>query len=930
MHLRFLLLFVAFSPLSSPIFAQKKLENLYLNSANQVEAVQLGETKLKLSSPLTLFSYTIGEVRFSSSSPSPKLAFSLQKITQQNGQPEWIISFSNTSSDTLQLHNVHPFSPEKTEALITGKGNHPLSRTHLFLPNRIPVNVIVPDNAWEQGYGAISLDKHTKIALLTRRDRESIQNGTRRRFETLLFPGGKVNYHLYAVDYSGEWQAGLTRVFQEKMLFDLTEFDNSLFEREDLKWIRHSYVMHLMYAWDKFYYDLTKGDYTLQDFLDRGKKLYGGDEVISIWPTWPTLGLDQRNQFDLFKDLPGGLEAMKTQAALSRAKGTRFFVCYNPWDEGTNAKNHFEGLYDLILATDADGVVLDTKAEAGREFQDAADRVKPGVVMYSEGMAIPKAMPTIVSGRVHNALYYPPMLNLNKLIKPEFAIFRVAELFKEKIRREFATAFFNGYGTELNIMAPGQPDWVEEQYAFLGKTSRILRENTHNFTSKGLTPLIPTLIDSLWVNEWKKEEKTIYTVYGIRPQGFKGLLFEVKPKEGTHFVDLWHHRLLQPVEKNGHWWIEAQVEAFPEYELGTNNEGAVDCIVQLPIVLEVSSDGDFMSIQTSRSSGLIRVWAGTPNYGKTSLELEAKDQVIRISDQFGRFEGDFVIQYLEDGILIDETIVNLKPGTPRRISKAEKTVSTKSAPKGMIRIPAGEFQFKTTNGDAFIPYPKQDEGKMLRFESFWMDQHPITNAQFEAFLKASSYTPSDTANFLKHWQKDKIPNGLENHPVVYVSLEDAKAYANWAGKRLPTEAEWQFAAQAGQTGREWPWEQKTPVKRRLEPVTETLTFVHLEGIDSTLVNLGNSKMDAVGSFPKGANPPGIEDLVGSVWQLTQDEYMSGSHRYIILKGGSYFKPSGSWWYVQGGPRELTHRQQLLRVSEGFERNATVGFRCVRD
>ena len=181
-----------------------------------------------------------------------------------------------------------------------------------------------------------------------------------------------------------------------------------------------------------------------------------------------------------------------------------------------------------------------------------------------------------------------------------------------------------------------------------------------------------------------------------------------------------------------------------------------------------------------------------------------------------------------------------------------------------------------------------------------------------------------------NWKKGKIPAGQENHPVVYVSLEDAKAYAKWAGKRLPTEAEWQFAAQAGQTGREWPWEQITPVTRRLEPVTETLTFVHLEGIDSTLVNLGNGKLDAVGSYPKGANPLGIEDLVGSVWQLTQDEYMSGSHRYIILKGGSYFKPSGSWWYVQGGPRELTHRQQLLRVSQGFERNATVGFRCGSD
>jgi formylglycine-generating enzyme required for sulfatase activity len=120
------------------------------------------------------------------------------------------------------------------------------------------------------------------------------------------------------------------------------------------------------------------------------------------------------------------------------------------------------------------------------------------------------------------------------------------------------------------------------------------------------------------------------------------------------------------------------------------------------------------------------------------------------------------------------------------------------------------------------------------------------------------------------------------------------------------------------------------VTRRNEYVNETLTVVHLEGIDSTFTNLGNGKLYSVGNYPRGANPYGLQDLVGCVWQLTNDAYMSGSHRYIMLKGGSYFKPSGSWWYVQGGPRELHHRQHLLRVSQGFERNATIGFRCMKD
>ena len=71
--------------------------------------------------------------------------------------------------------------------------------------------------------------------------------------------------------------------------------------------------------------------------------------------------------------------------------------------------------------------------------------------MYSEGMAVPKDMESIIAGRVHNALYYPPILNLNKLIKPDFGIFRVAEVYKEPIRREIHAALFNGYGIEFRV-----------------------------------------------------------------------------------------------------------------------------------------------------------------------------------------------------------------------------------------------------------------------------------------------------------------------------------------------------------------------------------------------------------------------------------------------------------------------------------------------
>ena len=839
-----------------------------------------------------------------------------------------VLRFRNVSADTIVLSNVVPLGRLGKAVYITGKGKHGLSRSHLFLPDRQPVNCILPDNAWELGYSATPLGDGLSVCALTRRDRASADKATIRRFETVIAPGGSIAYNLFADVYSGDWQQGLKKIFQERYLYDVDRFDNSLFEREDLKWMRHTYVMHLIMAWDKFYHDSETGQSGLPAFIERGKKLYGGDDVIGLWPTWPTLGIDQRNQFDMFRDLPGGMARIRHDAEYCRSQGTAFFVCYNPWDESTRNEGHMEGLYDLIMQTGADGVVLDTQGGSSAELQEAADRAKPGVIMYSEGFAVPKDMQGIVSGRVHNALYYPPMLNLNKFIKPEFTIYRVAELAKEPIKREFATAFFNGYGTELNIFAPGQPDWVEEQYRYLGRTSRILRENTHNFLSREYMPLIPTLADSVYVNQWPLPEKTIFTIYSVKPEGFNAPLFEVTPKEGTHFVDLWNHEEVTPIARDGREYLPAKIHAFDHFDLGTNNEGEVGCIAQLPTHLEVDLHNNTLHISASQGS-VIKVWAGVPDYERTPVELSSGAHELDVFEHFGRHEGKLVVQLFDQGILLDERIVSIKAGTPRLASKVEPS-ATAGSTKGMVEIPAGSFVFHATNGDEFISYPKHDEGRTFELPAFWMDRYPVTNEDFHRFMEASGYRPSDTANFLKHWRDGRPVKGEERYPVVYVSYEDAQAYARWAGKRLPTEVEWQYAAQTPDL-REWPWSTDTKnIKRELEPVTNSLTVYKIKGIDPKLANLGDGKPYPVGRYKRGANPYGLADLVGSVWQLTNDVYKSGSYTYIMMKGGSYFNPTSSWWYVQGGPRELHYRQYLLRVSQGFERNATVGFRCVKD
>ena len=92
----------------------------------------------------------------------------------------------------------------------------------------------------------------------------------------------------------------------------------------------------------------------------------------------------------------------------------------------------------------------------------------------------------------------------------------------------------------------------------------------------------------------------------------------------------------------------------------------------------------------------------------------------------------------------------------------------------------------------------------LRCRRFYIDQYSVSNVHFKAFLDDTQYHPKDDFNFLKDWKNGTYPDGWADKPVTWVSIEDARAYAAWAGKRLPHEWEWQYAAQ-GTHGRVYPW-----------------------------------------------------------------------------------------------------------------------------
>jgi iron(II)-dependent oxidoreductase len=123
----------------------------------------------------------------------------------------------------------------------------------------------------------------------------------------------------------------------------------------------------------------------------------------------------------------------------------------------------------------------------------------------------------------------------------------------------------------------------------------------------------------------------------------------------------------------------------------------------------------------------------------------------------------------------------------------------------------------------------------------------VTNAQFKKFIDAAHYHPQDDLNFLRDWQSGTYPEGWDNKPVTWVSLEDARAYATWAGKRLAHEWEWQYAAQGTDAGTILG--EMTGTLRRFPPLTRAARC---------------AAPTLWARNPEGASPFGVMDLVGNV------------------------------------------------------------------
>ena len=286
-------------------------------------------------------------------------------------------------------------------------------------------------------------------------------------------------------------------------------------------------------------------------------------------------------------------------------------------------------------------------------------------------------------------------------------------------------------------------------------------------------------------------------------------------------------------------------------------------------------------------------------------------------------------------------------------SPVEKDNQDKKVPdleaisKDMVLIPAGEFLMGSPEGEgAFDEHPQH----VVYLDDYYIDKYEVTNAQFKEFVEATGYVtdaerkgwgevwnPREVASDLTlaifsdvNWQRPNTlrtesrphPKIWENYniedqmdyPVVQVSWKDAQAYATWAGKRLPTEAEWEKAAR-GTDGRKWPW--------------GNVFDLNINGI-TVHANIDSDWLLPIGSFPTGISPYGVYNMAGNAQEWIADWYTDDYYTHSSLNnpqgpdGGVARVLRGGSWRHQKGYHVLNANRdyQVPNYTSNF-----VGFRC---
>ena len=732
-------------------------------------------------------------------------------------------------------------------------------------------------------------------------------------------------------------------------------FDFSAFDTPEIGWARTSFVQPQAMLHDRYLYDRETRQWTVGRFLDDLEERYGGIDSVLLWQFYPNSGIDSRNNFDFIDSLPGGMAAVQDVIRQFHARGVKVLWPIFPWDTGTNSfgvdgPNRMGSVevgqeipqVAFAIETGADGFNGDTISGVPALFWE--ESVRRGVPLVAEPEIMGAFIDNHGQGLETNFMswaYWGPLtgggwdarnggVDAYKSLEVRHMT-HICERWagpgphdsKKGSNGRGRTDglhhfFFNGIGYESWENVWGIWNGLTDRHAAMLKRMATILRSLDGITSRGDTewhPHVPyscgdedcTVAQSnIFISQFIWQVAAFYAIINRQLDGGDRTVTLTLPCEPGHsfrVFDLYHGQEI-------HDPSSAPVSCSAWHGSKTDHRATVIVVIE-PM--------GFAAILTLRDVA--------PDADVTALM-----QTMQTLSQPPLVELSAVWQPLQ------QTLTS-NPPTPSMNS---------SSNFGMSHVAGGIYDYESSNNCIegsdlvtavgvqmpWMAHPARTHRQRIQMQSFYMDTQLVTNEQYHAYLHADGGArPEDTQNWLQDWKGDEKtapPVGASSHPVRWVSRKDADAYCRHYGKRLPTTYEWQYAAQ-GVDGRRYPWGDEF----------DSNNVARLSNDRPIAGWASHPTLEDVATHPGSASPFGIEDMVGHVYQWT-DEACDEHTCKGILRGGSSWYPLGSNWYfpqpggIQGmtywnTPRgDLTVHNTLLLLSESMDRSALIGFRCVAD
>lgn len=593
------------------------------------------------------------------------------------------------------------------------------------------------------------------------------------------------------------------------------------YELEHARWTRSCYSVALIWLWDERLFDHENQRFTVDAFLDATDD-HGGFDGIVLWHAYPVIGIDDRNQFDFYRDVPGLAEVI----ARFQERGVKVFIDYNPWDMGTRRAPHDdpEELALLVGELDVDGVFLDTMKEGDSRLTTALLAAQPPQVLEGESR-VPNRR--IEDHHLSWAQWFadsdaPGVMRAHWYERRH--MMHSTRRWNRDHSDELQSAWMNGTGILVwDAVFGAWVGWNERDKCTLRRMLRMQRALSNVLVEGEWTPLTDATAEALaagvHVSRFELGDLILWTVINRGSDDYSGPVIELNDTALANAAQLFDLTTGRPLDTGSTTVLARSIVGI----LAVRGEH--------PVWL----------------AGLLAAAAAD------SFDADARFPA-RVAER--RPQGNAPLTAAPEGAIV------VPPGS------RELVVAHRRRESGMYQDAPYVEEWKP------LPprlHDDREEHINVTLGHVAVASTEVTNAQFATFLAETGYTPKSVHRF-RASNDAVVAMTNDDAPVTLVNLSDARAYAGWAGGRLPTEFEWQVAASG-------------PAFLRSTPV---------------------------------------------VWNWTESEHTDGVTRFVMLKGGSERETVGSDWYVDGGVRPPEFSLKLLLAGLGVERSANIGFRLAWD